>query len=163
MSSTTPIWRVGQGIDFHRLVSGRELWLGGVKIDFEFGLEGHSDADVILHALTDALLGAAGKGDIGTYFPNTDPQWRGAKSSLLLTQAWHSLWSEGWRVSNIDITLVAEAPKILPHIAAMKRVIAPILGVEECAIGIKATTSEGLGAVGRGEGMMASCVACLHK
>ena len=157
------IWRVGQGIDFHRLVANRELWLGGVKIDFDRGLEGHSDADVLLHAITDAILGAAGCGDIGTFFPNTDDKWRDAKSAQLLQIAWQSLWSQGWRVANLDATLVAEAPKISGQIEAMKAVIAPILGVEPSAIGIKATTSEGLGFTGRGEGMMAMCVACLQR
>ena len=163
MSTNTPIWRVGQGVDFHKLIAGRELWLGGVKIDFHLGLEGHSDADVLLHAITDALLGAAGQADIGSFFPNTDDQWRGAKSAQLLQIAWQKLWSDGWRVANIDATLVAEAPKIASYIPAMKALIAPILGVEESALGIKATTSEGLGFVGRGEGMMAMCVACLQR
>ena len=163
MSTNTPIWRVGQGVDFHKLIAGRELWLGGVKIDFHLGLEGHSDADVLLHAITDALLGAAGQADIGSFFPNTDDQWRGAKSAQLLQIAWQKLWLDGWRVANIDATLVAEAPKIASYIPAMKALIAPILGVEESALGIKATTSEGLGFVGRGEGMMAMCVACLQR
>ena len=156
-------FRVGFGFDVHRLAEGRALWLGGVRIDHTVGLVGHSDADVLLHALCDALLGAAGLADIGHYFPDTDARWKGADSKELLREVVRSIGERGWRVGNVDCSLVMERPKIKPHIPAMKRAIAPILGVEEDAVGIKATTNEKLGYVGREEGVCAYAVALIAK
>ena len=156
-------FRVGFGFDVHRLAEGRALWLGGVRIEHTVGLVGHSDADVLLHALCDALLGAAGLADIGHYFPDTDARWKGADSKELLREVVRSIGERGWRVGNVDCSLVMERPKIKPHIPAMKRAIAPILGVEEDAVGIKATTNEKLGYVGREEGVCAYAVALIAK
>lgn len=156
-------FRVGQGIDIHKFARGRPLVLGGVTIPFEFGLEGHSDADVLLHSMTDALLGAAGKGDIGTYFPNTDPQWKGADSLKLLSSAYKEVVRDGWQIENVDVTVLAEAPKLVPHIPAMKSKIGEVLGLSADRIGIKATTTETLGFTGRREGIVASCVALLRR
>lgn len=156
-------FRVGFGFDVHRLAEGRALWLGGVRIEHTVGLVGHSDADVLLHALCDALLGAAGLADIGHYFPDTDARWKGADSKELLREVIRSIGERGWRVGNVDCSLVLERPKIKPHIPAMKRAIAPILGVEEDAVGIKATTNEKLGYVGREEGVCAYAVALIAK
>jgi 2-C-methyl-D-erythritol 2,4-cyclodiphosphate synthase len=149
---------VGQGYDVHRLVAGRELWLGGERIPFECGLEGHSDADVLLHALGDALLGACGLGDLGRHFPPDDPRWQGAASSDLLRRIVEMARQAGWRVVNCDLTLIAEAPKLAPYRGAIAGRVAGILGVEPGAVGLKATTNEGLGSIGRGEGMAALAV-----
>ncbi len=154
--------RVGIGFDFHPFAAGRTLILGGVQIPFEQGLEGHSDADAVLHALTDALLGAAGLGDIGTYFPDTDPGLRGISSRILLEQACGRVRERGYRVGNVDIVVVAEIPKIQPHVAAMKSTIARLLGVRPFDVGVKATTMEGRGVIGRAEGIAAQAVALLH-
>ena len=156
-------FRVGFGIDVHRLVPNRDLVIGGVKIPHELGLEGHSDADVLLHALTDGILGALGKGDIGTWFPNTDERWRGAASTVLLEHVWISVKQEGWQVVNVDSAIVAEAPKLAPYIPEMKRVISQILGIEADRCGIKATTSERLGYEGRCEGITAYATVLLAK
>lgn len=156
-------FRIGQGFDVHRLVQGRELWLGGVLVPAELGALGHSDADVLLHAICDALLGAAGLGDIGKHFPDTDARWKGADSKVLLKQVTQLLHDAGWRVGNVDSTLVLEKPKIAPHIAAMRAAIAPLLGVAEDAVSIKATTNEKLGYVGRQEGVCAYAVALIRK
>ena len=156
-------FRVGFGFDVHRLAEGRALWLGGVRIEHTVGIVGHSDADVLLHALCDALLGAAGLPDIGHHFPDTDARWKGADSKELLREVVRSIGERGWRVGNVDCSLVMERPKIKPHIPAMKRAIAPILGVEEDAVGIKATTNEKLGYVGREEGVCAYAVALIAK
>ncbi len=156
-------FRVGLGYDAHRLVEGRELWLGGVRIDHEKGALGHSDADVLIHALCDALLGAAALGDIGQHFPDTDAQWKGADSKLLLKRVVQLLVAKGWRVGNVDATLVLERPKIKPHISAMSDVLAPLLGVPGDAVGIKATTNEGMGFVGREEGVCAWAVALIQR
>lgn len=156
-------FRIGQGFDVHRLVQGRELWLGGVLVPSELGALGHSDADVLLHAICDALLGAAGLGDIGKHFPDTDVRWKGADSKVLLKQVVLLLHDAGWRVGNVDSTLVLEKPKIAPHIAAMRAAIAPLLGVAEDAVSIKATTNEKLGYVGRQEGVCAYAVALIRK
>lgn len=156
-------FRIGQGFDVHRLVQGRELWLGGVLVPAELGALGHSDADVLLHAICDALLGAAGLGDIGKHFPDTDARWKGADSKVLLKQVAQLLHDAGWRVGNVDSTLVLEKPKIAPHIAAMRAAIAPLLGVAEDAVSIKATTNEKLGYVGRQEGVCAYAVALIRK
>ncbi|MBK6542176.1 MAG: 2-C-methyl-D-erythritol 2,4-cyclodiphosphate synthase [Flavobacteriales bacterium] len=156
-------FRVGFGFDVHRLAEGRALWLGGVRIEHTVGIVGHSDADVLLHALCDALLGAAGLPDIGHHFPDTDARWKGADSKVLLREVVRLIGERGWRVGNVDCSLVMERPKIKPHIPAMKRAIAPILGVEEDAVGIKATTNEKLGYVGREEGVCAYAVALIAK
>ncbi len=152
--------RTGLGYDVHRLVEGRELWLCGVKIEHTLGLLGHSDADVALHALCDALLGAAALRDIGYYFPDTDPAYKGADSKILLARVGELLADKGFRVGNVDITICAEAPKINPHIPLMRQIVAPLLGVTPDEVGIKATTTEKLGFTGRGEGM-AAMAACL--
>ena len=155
--------RVGSGFDVHRLVQGRELWLGGVLVPAQRGALGHSDADVLLHAICDALLGAAGLGDIGQHFPDTDAQWKGADSKKLLARVVDLLKENGWRVGNIDSTLVLEQPKIALHIAAMRSAIAPLLSVPENAVSIKATTNEKLGYVGREEGVCAYAVALIAR
>src|SRR3954471_23035764 len=143
--------RVGFGYDVHPLGEGRKLWLGGVELEFEKGCVGHSDADVLLHAIMDALLGAANLGDIGKHFPNTDEQYKGADSKQLLKHVVELLKQKNYAIGNIDATLSLEAPKINPHIKQMQEVLAPILGVDEEVISIKATTNEKLGYVGRGE------------
>lgn len=155
--------RVGFGYDVHPLGEGRELWLGGIRLEFDKGCVGHSDADVLLHAICDALLGAANLRDIGFHFPNTSPKYKGADSKLLLAEVVRLLREKGYAVGNIDATLSLEAPKINPHIAAMQKVLAPILNVEEDAVSIKATTNEKLGYVGRGEGVNAYAVALIYK
>lgn len=150
---------VGIGYDVHQLVAGRKLILGGVELIHTRGLEGHSDADVLMHAICDAVLGAIGQGDIGTFFPNTDPKWRGAPSRVFLAEAARQVTLRGGRIVNIDATLVAQAPKIAPHVAAMKANIAEALGIAHEQVGIKATTNEHLGFVGREEGIAAMAVA----
>ena len=152
-------FRCGIGYDAHRLVSGRKLILGGVEISHHRGLEGHSDADVLSHAIADAILGALGAGDIGKHFPNTDEAIRGISSIEILRHVATIAAQKNARVVNVDATLLAEAPKISPHIPAMQEKIAAALGIREDAISIKATTNEGLGAIGRGEGMSAIAVA----
>ena len=151
--------RCGIGYDAHRLASGRKLILGGVEIPHDRGLEGHSDADVLSHAIADAILGALGAGDIGKHFPNTDETIRGISSIEILRHVATIAAQKNARIVNADATLLAEAPKISPHIVAMQKSIAAALGVEADVISIKATTHEGLGAVGRGEGMSAIAVA----
>lgn len=156
-------FRVGTGTDIHRLVEGRELWLGGIRIEHDKGALGHSDADVLLHAICDALLGAAGLGDIGHHFPDTDMRWKGADSKVLLEQVMGLLKERGWSVGNVDSTLLLERPKIKPHIPAMRSVIARLLGVDEAVVSIKATTNEGMGYVGREEGVCAHAVALIQR
>ena len=153
--------RIGNGYDIHRLVSGRKLILGGVEIAHELGLDGHSDADVLTHAIMDAMLGALSLGDIGHYFPPTDPKWAGADSLVLLSQVNQLILDKGWQVSNIDSVVVAERPKLKPHILAMRDQIAKVLQLNPDQIGIKATTNEKLGPVGREEGIAAYAVALL--
>ena len=155
-------FRCGIGYDAHRLVSGRKLILGGVKIPHPRGLEGHSDAGVLSHAVADAVLGALGAGDIGKHFPNTDESIRGISSIEILRHAATIAAQKNARVVNVDATVLAEAPKISPHIAAMQEKIADALGVKANAISIKATTNEGLGAIGRSEGMAAIAVASVE-
>ena len=150
---------VGIGYDVHPLVAGRKLVLGGVEIPHTLGLDGHSDADALLHALTDAVLGALGEGDIGHFFPNTDPRWKGAPSKVFLEEAARQVKFHGGRIVNVDMTLVCEAPRIKPHIEEMKLCIAAALGVNPKRIGIKATTNERLGFIGREEGIAAMAVA----
>lgn len=156
-----PQTRIGFGYDIHRFVEGRRLMLGGIHIPSPRGLDGHSDADVLLHALCDALLGAAGLPDIGHLFPNTDSAYEGIASIQLLRQVMERLTEAGWRVGNADMTLIAEAPKIAPYIVQMQSIIAEALLVEPGQVGIKATTNEGLGSLGRGEGIAAHAVALL--
>jgi 2-C-methyl-D-erythritol 2,4-cyclodiphosphate synthase len=153
------VFRSGIGYDAHRLTSGRRLILGGVEISHHRGLEGHSDADVLSHAIADAILGALGAGDIGKHFPNTDEAIRGISSIEILRHVATIAAQKNARVVNVDATLLAEAPKISPHIPAMREKIAAALGLQVDAISIKATTNEGLGAIGRGEGMSAIAVA----
>ena len=145
--------RIGNGYDIHRLGSGRPLILGGVKISHDLGLLGHSDADVLTHAIMDAMLGALSLGDIGHYFPPTDPQWAGANSLSLLEQVHGLIKSQGWQIGNIDSVIVAERPKLKPHINDMRDRLAQTLGINPKQIGIKATTNEQLGPVGREEGI----------
>ncbi len=155
--------RVGFGYDVHRLVAGRALRLGGVTVPYERGLAGHSDADVLLHAITDALLGAAGLGDIGTHFPPSDPSFKDADSRLLLRLAAGQVRAAGWQIGNIDSTIVAEQPRLAPHIPAIRASIAAVLELVEAQVNVKAKTTEGLGFTGTGEGMAAYAVALLEQ
>lgn len=161
-SSVVP-FRVGQGYDSHRLVEGRPLILGGVEIPFELGLDGHSDADVLLHAITDAVLGAAALGDIGQHFPPSDPKWKGADSRILLKAVVALAKEKGWTVVNCDATIVAERPKIGPHMPAIRASVAETLGVSEEVVNVKAKTNEKMDAVGRMEGMMAQAVVLMSR
>lgn len=153
--------RIGMGYDVHRLVEGRELILGGVKIPYEKGLLGHSDADVLLHAISDALLGAAALGDIGKHFPDTDPAYKGISSVILLKKVGELLEEKGFLIENIDATIIAQAPKMRPFIDTMRENIAQALGIEEEQVNVKATTEEGLGFTGTGEGISAQAVCML--
>ncbi|MFO1262588.1 MAG: 2-C-methyl-D-erythritol 2,4-cyclodiphosphate synthase [Rhodoferax sp.] len=153
--------RIGEGWDIHRLVEGRKLILGGVHIPFEKGLLGHSDADALLHAITDAILGGAGLGDIGTHFPDTDARFKGADSGVLLQEAVRRVHEAGFAVSNVDSTVIAQAPKLAPHITAMRQRIAELLGVGVPQVNVKAKTAEKLGPVGEGQAMEARAVALL--
>jgi 2-C-methyl-D-erythritol 2,4-cyclodiphosphate synthase len=155
--------RVGQGFDVHRLVEGRRLVMGGVEIPYEKGLLGHSDADVLLHAISDALLGAAALGDIGRHFSDRDPQYKDADSRELLRQVARMVGGAGWRVVNVDATVIAQAPRIMPHAAQMVANIAADLGIAETAVNVKAKTGEGLGYLGRGEGIAAEAVALIER
>ena len=155
-------FRIGQGYDVHRLEKGRKLILGGVEIPFELGLLGHSDADVLVHAIIDAVCGASGLGDIGSNFPDTDPKYKGASSIRLLQEIGQKITALGWGIENIDATIVAQAPKLLPYKAKMVENIANALNISQSRVNIKATTEEGLGFTGTGEGM-ASYAVCLLK
>ena len=150
---------VGIGYDVHQLVAGRPLFLGGVEIPHTKGLDGHSDADALMHAICDALLGAIGEEDIGHFFPNTDPRWRGVPSKIFLEEAARQIAARAGRIVNVDATVIAQAPKIYPHIALMKQRLAAALGVTEKQIGVKATTNELMGFIGREEGIAAMAVA----
>jgi len=150
---------VGTGYDVHQLVAGRKLVLGGVEIPHTKGLDGHSDADALMHAICDALLGAIGEEDIGHFFPNTDPRWRGVPSKIFLEEAARQIIARHGKIINVDATVIAQAPKIYPHIANMKKCIASALGVMEKQIGVKATTNETMGFIGREEGIAAMAVA----
>ena len=153
--------RIGQGFDVHALVAGRKLIIGGVQIPYEKGLEGHSDADVLIHAICDALLGAAGLGDIGRHFPDTDPAYKGADSRVLLRAVAKKIEVARFRVGNVDATIIAQAPRMAPHVAQMVANISADLGVAAAAINVKATTTEHLGFTGRGEGIAAQAIALL--
>lgn len=153
--------RIGHGFDVHAVKPGAALRLGGIDIESPFALLGHSDADVLLHAVTDALLGAAAAGDIGTWFPDSDDAWKGADSAQLLRRVWHRLRDDGWRLINVDAVVLAQRPKLAPHIRAMRSRIAGILDTDEDRVGLKATTTERLGFVGREEGLAASASALL--
>lgn len=156
-------FRIGQGVDVHALVPGRKLILGGVEIPFERGLAGHSDADALLHAITDAVLGAAGLGDIGRLFPDSEAKWKGADSRVLLRGAMEKVHAAGWRVGNVDATIICQAPRILPHAPAMVANIAADLGIEAGCVNIKGKTTERLGFAGRGEGIATEAVALLVR
>ena len=151
--------RVGVGYDAHRLVAGRPLILGGVRIPFEAGLDGHSDADVLSHAACDALLGAAALGDLGAHFPSSDPTWRGASSLDFVRRVRELLAEAGWEVANLDAVIIAQEPKLASYFAAMRQNVAEALGIEIGQVSVKATTTDGLGFAGRGEGMAAQAVA----
>ena len=155
--------RIGHGYDVHRLVEGRDLILGGVKIGYEKGLLGHSDADVLLHAVSDALLGAAGLGDIGRHFPDTDPQYKGADSLELLRQVYRKISEKGYRVGNIDVTMIAQRPKLKDYIPQMQANIAAAVGTAPDRVNVKATTEEKLGFTGTGEGMACHAVCLLEE
>lgn len=155
--------RVGHGYDIHRTVAGRPLVLGGVRIPCEFGLDGHSDADCLTHAICDALLGAAGLADIGHFFPNTDPAYKNIDSQVLLRRVAEEIRARGWRIANLDSSLLAERPKIAPHLAAMKAALAASAGIAVEQIGVKATTNEGADDIGRGLAIAAHAVALLEK
>lgn len=158
-----PHIRIGNGYDIHQLVTGRRLMLGGVEIPHELGLLGHSDADVLTHAIMDAMLGSLSLGDIGQYFPPTDPQWSGADSLVLLGKVHQLVQERGWQVGNIDSVVVAERPKLKPHIEMMRDRLAGVMQIEPNQIGIKATTNEKLGPVGREEGIAAYAVVLLFE
>ena len=158
-----PSIRIGMGFDVHRLVEGEELWLGGIRLDHSKGLSGHSDADVALHAIVDALLGAVANGDIGSHFPPRDPRWKGASSDQFLEHAAKLVREAGYGVGNVDLTIICEAPKIGPHRDAMRTRIADLLGVDIALVSVKATTTERLGLTGRGEGIAAQAIATVIK
>ena len=155
--------RIGHGYDVHRLVPERELILGGVKIDYELGLLGHSDADVLLHAVSDALLGAAGLRDIGYHFPDTDPKYKGADSRMLLREVREKVTAAGYRISNVDVTMIAQRPKLKPHIEQMMANIAADLEIDISRVNVKATTEEKLGFTGEGLGMSCHAVCLLEE
>lgn len=155
--------RIGQGYDVHRLVPGRKLIMGGVEIPYELGLLGHSDADVLTHAIMDALLGAAGMGDIGQHFPDSDPAYAGADSLRLLAAVMDKLTETGWKVGNVDSTIIAQRPKLADYLPQMRKKLAQIMGVLPEQVNVKATTEEGLGFTGSGEGIAAQAVALLIK
>lgn len=155
--------KVGFGYDVHRLVEGRDLWLGGVRIEHGQGLLGHSDADVLIHAICDALLGAANMRDIGYHFPDTDPKYSGVDSKILLQETVRLIAERGWQVGNVDATLCAQVPRLSPHIPAMQACLAEVMGVDADGVSVKATTTERLGFVGKQEGMAAYAVVLIQK
>ena len=165
MTKSSPEFRIGNGYDIHRLVTGRELIIGGVKLKHpsNLGLDGHSDADVLSHSIMDALLGALSLGDIGKFFPPSDQKWKNADSLLLLSKVIDLIRKQGWEINNIDSVIVAERPKIKPHVELMKKNISNILDIDNNLIGIKATTNEKLGPEGREEGISCHSVALLEK
>lgn len=155
--------RVGFGFDVHPLEAGRDLWLGGIKLQATKGAVGHSDADVLIHALCDAILGAANLGDIGVHFSNDDPRWAGMDSKFFLKEVTRMIAAKGWKVENVDCTVTLEAPKLRPHIESMKQTLAPLMNISESDVSIKATTNEKLGYVGRMEGVNAYAVVLISK
>ena len=155
--------RIGSGFDVHRFAENRELWICGVKIDYVLGLLGHSDADVAIHALCDALLGAAALGDIGKHFPDTDPRYKGADSKLLLAEVVKLLAERGYSVGNVDVTVIAQKPKMLPYIGQMRQTLAEVMGIDVDCVSVKATTTERLGFTGREEGIAAMASALINK
>jgi 2-C-methyl-D-erythritol 2,4-cyclodiphosphate synthase len=155
--------RVGLGFDVHQLEEGRDFYLGGIKLPAQKGAVGHSDADVLIHAICDALLGAANLRDIGYHYSNKDPRWSGMNSTFFLKDVTRMLHEQGWQIENVDCTICLEAPKVNPHIPEMKKVLAPLMNIEEDDVSIKATTSEKLGYVGREEGVNAYAVALIKK
>lgn len=157
------MWRSGLGMDVHAFAEGRDLWLCGVKIEHDRGLMGHSDADVALHALCDALLGAAALRDIGYHFPDTDPAYKGADSRVLLRRTAALVAEKGWNVGNVDVTIAAQAPKLMPYIEEMRARVAADLGIDTDAVSVKATTTEHLGFTGRKEGIAALATCMIHK
>lgn len=158
-----PVFRVGEGQDTHRTMPGRPLVLGGVTVDADFGLDGHSDADVLLHAIIDALLGACGRGDIGEWFPNTATEWKDADSAKLLTHVHHSLREEGWQIENLDCTICAETPRLVAWKPKIRQRIASLLEVSDQQVNVKAKSGEAVGPVGRGEAITASAVVLMSK
>jgi len=156
-------YRIGSGFDAHRLVAGKGLVLGGVAIPFERGLEGHSDGDCLLHAVCDALLGAAAAGDMGHHFPSSDPRWKGASSAGFLEQAARLVGQRGWAVENVDATVIAERPALAPHLEGMRLCISRALGIDPSRVSVKAKSTDGLGAVGRGEGIAAQAAVLLRE
>lgn len=157
------MFRIGQGYDVHRLVEGRDLWICGIRLPHTHGLLGHSDADVAIHALCDAILGAVALRDIGYHFPDTDPRYKGADSKLLLAEVCRLVREKGWEISNTDITIMAESPKFKPHIDAMREKLAEVMGISADCVSVKATTTEQLGFTGRKEGIAATAVALLYE
>lgn len=155
--------RIGHGFDVHRLVVGRKLWLGGIQIDHDKGLDGHSDADVLIHAICDAMLGALALGDIGTHFPDTDHKFKDIDSKQLLVEVSEMLHSKGWEIGNIDSTIVAQQPRLSPYIKEMSSTLADLLKISVEDISIKASTTEGLGFEGRGEGISAHAIVLIQK
>ena len=155
--------RVGTGYDLHRLVDGRELILGGVKIPYEKGLLGHSDADVLIHAIIDSLLGAMGEKDIGTHFPDTDESFKNISSALLLQKTMQIVQNNGYKIVNVDSNIICQKPKLMPYIDKMKEKLAPLLNIDESALSIKAKTNEGVDATGLGEAIAAQCVCLIEK
>jgi 2-C-methyl-D-erythritol 2,4-cyclodiphosphate synthase len=156
-------FRIGQGFDFHPLVEGRRLVLGGIEIPHSHGLRGHSDADVAVHAFANAILGALGEGDLGRHFPDTDPRYKDADSIALLSSVWKRAEDSKWSLANADITIFAQRPKLATYLPAMKTKLAMVIGVDESRINVKASNPEGLGALGRGDGMAAAAVVLLEK
>ena len=156
-------FRIGYGYDVHCLADGEELWIGGIKVPSTFGAVGHSDADVLLHVICDAMFGALALGDLGKHFPDTDPAYKGIDSKKLLAQSWDLVSNKGWSIGNIDTTVCLQAPKLAPHIDGMREVIAEILGCDVQQVSVKATTTEKLGFVGTGEGISAHAVVLLKK
>ena len=157
------MFRIGQGYDVHRLVEGRDLWICGIKLPHTHGLLGHSDADVAIHALCDALLGTLALRDIGYHFPDTDPKYKGADSKLLLKEVCRMIRERGWEIGNVDVTIMAEAPKFKPHIDEMRAKLAEGMAVDIDCVSVKATTTEGLGFTGRREGIASQAVALVYQ
>lgn len=155
--------RIGQGFDVHRLVEGRVLWLGGVEVDYERGLEGHSDGDVLLHAVADAILGALGEGDLGSHFPSSDSRWRGVASREILAEVVRRMADQSMEIEHLDATVIAEAPRLAPYQEKMRAVLRDVLGLQGTTLNLKITSTDGLGAIGAGEGIAAMAVVLLNE